>query len=112
MQVKQVMPFKKNVTSTQSSQGKVVDTQEPVMLDQHMLEVDMLLWSSNSRPISSCANHWQVRPFKKTSQQESQVKEIDAQESVMLDPHGLPSSHAIQKKSRTKKVKSRTSTTC
>ena len=34
--------------SSQVGQVKEVDAQEPVMLDQGMLDVDMLVWSSNS----------------------------------------------------------------
>ena len=38
--------------SSQVSQVKEVDMQEPVMLDQDMLDVDMLVWSSNSSQLS------------------------------------------------------------
>ena len=37
---------------SQVSQVKEVDTQEPVMLDQDMLNADMLVWSSISSQVN------------------------------------------------------------
>ena len=44
------MPFKK--TSSQETQVKEADTENPVMLDQDLPDVDMLVWSINSSQVS------------------------------------------------------------
>ena len=47
--VRQDMPFKKTARSRKPSQE--VDTREPVMLAQHMLDLDMGVWSMHSSQV-------------------------------------------------------------
>ena len=53
IRVKRAKSNKASHAIQEKCQVKEVDTQEPVMIDQDMLDVDMLVWSSNSSQVSS-----------------------------------------------------------